>query len=94
MFKHNLLLCDLFSLSFQQSFDTFISGDHNMRVLSRAKAKLVIVCNEEYVLRFIPEDEHSNNHATIVKVLGKTYLGRYLLYPAEKQHEIITDQLF
>ena len=62
------------------------SGDHNERVFSRAKAKLVIVCNEEFVRPYIPEDDYSNSHATKIKVLGEacfqkvvgTILGLYV----------------
>ncbi len=52
---------------------------------TRAKSKLVIVCNEEYVDRFIPRNEYSNNNALRITVTGmKSNLlkqtGRNLLF--------------
>ncbi len=52
---------------------------------TRVKSKLVIVCNEEYVDRFIPRNEYSNNNALRISVTGmKSYLlkqtGRNLLF--------------
>jgi hypothetical protein len=45
-------------------------GEHNENVFSRAKSKLVIVCNEEYVDRFIARNEHSNNNSLRISVTG------------------------
>ena len=40
-------------------------------MFSRAKLKLVIVCNEVDVERFIPREQFSNSNGIMIKVLGK-----------------------
>jgi len=45
-------------------------GDHNEKVFSRCKSKLVIVCNEEYVERFIAKNQYSNSNAMKIPVSG------------------------
>ena len=37
---------------------------------TRVKSKLVIVCNEESVDRFVPRNEHSNSNAMRISVSG------------------------
>ena len=67
---------------------TKISGEHNERVFSRAKAKLVIVCNEECVEKFISGEMYTNNYAMKIRVLGMavcTFTDQFLP-PNKGQH--------
>ena len=42
-------------------------GEHNEKVLSRCKSKLVIACNEEFAF---PKDEYNSNNAFKIPVSG------------------------
>jgi hypothetical protein len=54
-------------------YDIF-TGEHNEKVLSRCKSRLVIVCNEKVVKRFIEKDHYSSEYALKITVSGKKEL--------------------
>ena len=56
-----------------------LTGEHNDRVFSRAKAKLVIVCNEECIKEeFISRGSYSNKDALKININGESFKAHLL----------------
>ena len=72
-----------------------LTGEHNDRVFSRAKAKLVIVCNEECIKEeFISRGSYSNNHALKINVNGETvkstFVDKLFQFPSNSSDSFLT----
>jgi hypothetical protein len=48
-----------------------VEGPHNENVFSRAKSKVIVICNEEHALKIIPSNSDCD-FAMTIPVYGKT----------------------